>query len=94
MRRGTLASMRHIARTEGWSQLWRGTDVALLMAVPMVGIYMPLYDYTRGALQPQLGASLAPLTAGALSRTAAVLCTAPLDLLRTRMQVRSLCNHL
>lgn len=61
--------------------------MALLMAVPMVGIYMPLYDYTRGALQPELGASLAPLTAGALSRTAAVLCTAPLDLLRTRMQV-------
>lgn len=88
--RGTLASMRHIARTEGVSQLWRGTDMALLMAVPMVGIYMPLYDYTRGTLQPELGTSLAPLAAGALSRTAAVLCTAPLDLLRTRMQVTML----
>ncbi|KAK9837974.1 hypothetical protein WJX74_008889 [Apatococcus lobatus] len=94
MSRGTLASMRHIARTEGWSQLWRGTDMALLMAMPMVGIYMPLYDYTRGALQPELGASLAPLTAGALSRTAAVLCTAPLDLLRTRMQAMLRHTHL
>ncbi|KAK9863062.1 hypothetical protein WJX84_002698 [Apatococcus fuscideae] len=92
--RGTLASMRHIARTEGVSQLWRGTDMALLMAVPMVGIYMPLYDYTRGTLQPELGTSLAPLAAGALSRTAAVLCTAPLDLLRTRMQAVLKQTHL
>ena len=50
-------------------------------------LYLPLYDYLMGHMG-SLG-WYAPLVAGATSRTAAVLCTSPLELLRTRAQVSS-----
>jgi len=81
----TLEGMRKIIRQEGARVLWRGTDVSLLMAVPMVGIYLPLYDYLQAEWANSLGAA-APLYAGAFARTVAVLCTSPLELIRTRMQ--------
>ena len=81
----TIEGMRKIIRQEGARVLWRGTDVSLLMAVPMVGIYLPLYDLLNAEWASSLG-SAAPLYAGALARTVAVLCTSPLELIRTRMQ--------
>ena len=73
---------------EGPLVLWRGTSSALAIAVPTVGIYLPCYDLaleeTRGAMlaSPAMRdyVGLAPLLAGAASRTLAVLCVAPLDL--------------
>ncbi len=81
----TIEGIRKIVRQEGARVLWRGTDVSLLMAVPMVGIYLPLYDFLQAEWADSLGAA-APLYAGALARTVAVLCTSPLELIRTRMQ--------
>ena len=49
-----------------------------------MGIYLPLYDYLLTKMQ-RLG-PYAPLAAGAAARMAAVLCTSPLELIRTRMQ--------
>ncbi|KAL4451859.1 hypothetical protein ABPG75_007521 [Micractinium tetrahymenae] len=96
---GTLDGLRKIARREGLGTLWRGTDVALMMAIPMVGIYLPLYDYLLHQMQ-QLSSSAgdgggsssgglntwAPLAAGALARSVAVYATAPFELVRTRLQ--------
>lgn len=72
---------------EGYRALWLGTRQSLMMSVPMVGIYMPLYDQLKASWASSLGAA-APLAAGALSRTIAVVCVAPFELLRTRLQVR------
>jgi solute carrier family 25 protein 39/40 len=55
-----------------------------MMAVPAVGIYMPLYDMLMKPLEG-LGPT-APLAAGALARMTAVLMTSPLELIRTRTQ--------
>lgn len=52
-----------------------------------VGIYLPLYDYCLGGLWGPTG-MYAPLLAGSIARVVAVMCSAPLELMRTRMQVR------
>jgi solute carrier family 25 protein 39/40 len=66
--------------------MWRGTTASLLIAVPMVGIYMPLYDQLVAAWTPATGPTLAPIAAGAAARTIAVFAVAPFELLRTRLQ--------
>ena len=54
----------------------------------MVGIYFPLYDALTARLEAASAwvAPYAPLLAGSAARTVAVLCTSPLELIRTRMQ--------
>ena len=42
--RSALDTLLRIARNEGPGVLWRGTDLSLLVAVPMVAMYFPLYD--------------------------------------------------
>lgn len=53
-----------------------------------MGIYFPLYDALAAELAKGPAGAQAPLVAGAVARTAAVLFTSPLELVRTRMQVR------
>lgn len=45
------AVLRSVLAREGWRGLWRGADFALLMSLPMVGVYMPLYDDALAALR-------------------------------------------
>lgn len=60
----------------------------LLAVSRQVGIYFPLYDALAAELAKGSAGAQAPLVAGAVARTAAVLFTSPLELVRTRMQVR------
>ena len=45
LRSSVLDGARQIVRYEGLRTLWRGTDAAVLMSVPLVAIYLPLYDF-------------------------------------------------
>lgn len=76
---------KKIIQAEGLVGLWRGTTASLAMAVPLVGIYMPLYDMLMERCEPTFG-SQAPLVAGSMARGVSVYCTAPLELVRTRVQ--------
>ena len=42
--RSAIQGMGKIARHEGISSLWRGSDMAVLMSGPFIAIYLPLYD--------------------------------------------------
>lgn len=67
--------------------LWKGTGTSIVMAIPLVGIYMPLYDnILQLARSEGLGDIAAPLLAGCVSRGVSVMCVGPLELLRTRQQ--------
>lgn len=62
------------------------------MAVPTVGIYMPVYDSLRERLEEgsdSWTAAYAPLIAGAVSRSLSCVLCAPLELARTRLQATS-----
>ena len=43
--RSSIDGLYKIARHEGLQSLWRGTDAAVLLTVPLVAIYLPLYDH-------------------------------------------------
>lgn len=49
--RSMLGMMRHIVRAEGISHLWTGTSVAMVHAIPTVGVYLLIYDTTFQTLQ-------------------------------------------
>eukprot|EP00210_Caulerpa_lentillifera_P009520 g9079.t1 len=80
----TLDAFRKILNQEGVRGLWRGTRESFLIAVPMVGLYLPLYD-TFVERMSGLGLA-APVVAGSLARTIANFVVAPLEILRTRVQ--------
>ncbi|KAL3517254.1 hypothetical protein ACH5RR_024156 [Cinchona calisaya] len=90
--KGTLDVFYKVIRQEGFTRLWRGTNASLALAVPSVGIYMPLYDIFRNIMEVQAAEKAptlvpyVPLVAGSLARTIACITFYPVDLARTRMQ--------
>lgn len=85
---GPLDAARKIAGREGVRGLWRGVGASLTLAVPTVGLYMSAYDVlystlSRSGLDQQF---VVPAIAGSVGRSFAVMCTSPLELVRTRTQ--------
>lgn len=84
--RGTVDALKRIVRYEGPVALWKGTGLSLTMALPMVGIYLPLYDAMLEYAQKQGTGYYAPLLAGTAARSIAVYCTSPIELMRVQVQ--------
>ncbi|CAA7402661.1 unnamed protein product [Spirodela intermedia] len=90
--KGTLDVFHKIIRQEGFTRLWRGTNAALALAIPTVGIYLPCYDLFRNWTEdfttknaPNL-TPYAPLVSGSVARSLACIACSPIELARTRMQ--------
>ncbi len=88
MCRSIFGTLGKIARAEGAAALWRGTEASLLITVPLVALYLPLYDNLLEVLQGAGTGMYAPLLAGSGARGVACLATAPLELLKTRLHSR------
>lgn len=90
--KGTFDVFYKIIHQEGFTRLWRGTNASLALAVPSVGIYLPLYDIFRNFMEVQLSENApsvipyVPLVAGSMARTIACISCYPVELARTRMQ--------
>lgn len=90
--KGTFDVFYKIIRQEGFSRLWRGTNASLTLAIPSVGIYLPLYDIFRNCMEEYtlrnvpIATPYVPLVAGSLARSIACVTCYPVELARTRMQ--------
>ncbi|KAJ7563762.1 hypothetical protein O6H91_03G125300 [Diphasiastrum complanatum] len=92
--KGTLDVFYKVVRQEGYLRLWRGTNAALAIAIPTVGIYLPCYDVLKESLERVSERNsfnikpYAPLLAGSVARSLACIACAPMELARTRMQAQ------
>ncbi|KAK9834466.1 hypothetical protein WJX74_002312 [Apatococcus lobatus] len=84
----TFGTLGKIARAEGVYALWRGTEASLLITVPLIALYLPLYDNLLQSLQGAGAGVYSPLLAGSGARAFACMVVAPLELLKTRLQGR------
>lgn len=90
--KGTLDVFYKVIRQEGFTRLWRGTYASLTLAIPSVGIYLPLYDIFRNSMEEYtllntpVATPYVPLVAGSLARSIACITCYPIELARTRMQ--------
>ena len=87
--RAGCSSVRHIVRHEGVTALWSGLRPAILMTVPANAIYFTAYEQIRDAVaasSPQSSQDLASMLAAGGAKLLASTATAPLELMRTRMQ--------
>ncbi|KAL4707281.1 hypothetical protein ACJJTC_019819 [Scirpophaga incertulas] len=95
---GTMDAFYKIAKIEGVPALWSGLSPTLVLAVPCTVIYFVSYEqlrYNMKTLYNNFTGNLSqpiwiPLIAGASSRIIAVTIVSPLELIRTKMQSKSL----
>ena len=87
---GTFDAFLKIARFEGVRSWWKGLPPTLLMAVPATVIYYTCYDQLKVhfGFHPKRRNFLAPMIAGSLARTVAVVAISPIELIRTKVQSR------
>lgn len=88
-RHGMLSVGLTIARREGTRALWRGSTVQALNAIPTVGFYFVVYDYTLRALARRCEdfapSGALPALAGVSARSIAVVLSGPFENVRTQM---------
>lgn len=86
---GLLGSFKKIARTEGVQGFYRGNGASVARIVPYAALhYMAYEEYRRWIIDTFPGFGRGPvldLVAGSFAGGTAVICTYPLDLVRTKL---------
>lgn len=85
-----------VLRQEGVGALWSGLRPSLLMTVPANVIYFSAYEHIRTAIASdgrRGSEDVAPVLAAAGAKLLASTATAPLELMRTRMQADRALAH-
>ena len=85
-----------VLRQEGVGALWSGLRPSLLMTVPANVIYFSAYEHIRTAIAAdgrRGSEDVAPVLAAAGAKLLASTATAPLELMRTRMQADRALAH-
>lgn len=90
---GTWDALIKIIRNEGILSLWSGLGPTLVLAVPSTVVYFVTYEQLRSRLndcygQPGVQPSWIPLVSGCTARLYASMFVAPLETIRTNMQVK------
>ncbi|KAF9270276.1 mitochondrial carrier [Marasmius fiardii PR-910] len=85
--RSVLISIGGLARSQGWSSLWRGLGPTLWRDVPFSGIYWAGYESCKKTFARfRREGTWVAFVSGAVSGTSAALVTSPLDVIKTRRQ--------
>lgn len=93
---GTLDAFAKISRQEGIQSLWSGLPPTLVVALPNTVIYFTTYENLRNTFGRLLGdgdgppPSWAGGVAGGIARTWSVSIVSPFELIRTKMQAKSI----
>ncbi|KAL8153425.1 hypothetical protein V2J09_011185 [Rumex salicifolius] len=86
---GVYGSLQKLVRQEGAQGLYKGNGASVLRIVPYAALHFMTYEQYRSWLLincPSLGTGpVVDLLAGSASGGTAVLCTYPLDLVRTKL---------
>lgn len=85
---GTWTGLRTIAKYEGFTTLFRGLNLTLLMVVPSNVGYFVGYEYMRDH-SPIKSDVFTPLFAGGIARTLVATAASPVELIKTRIQTIS-----
>ena len=89
--KGTFDAFIKLARHEGLQSWWKGLSPTMIMAVPATVIYYTTYDQLkfRFGFKPGEKNYKAPILAGSIGRTVAVVAICPIELIRTKLQSRT-----
>lgn len=87
--KGVVDCVRTIVREEGWAALYRSYPTTIAMNVPYASLVVATNESVKKVLNPSGEMNMpAYLVAGALSGAVASFFTNPLDVIKTRLQVR------
>ena len=94
--RNTFRAMAELARSEGVPALWSGLPATIIMALPSTVLYFTAYEQLKIVYRSLSNSSTDPssktallssFAAGCTARLVSTTCIAPLELIRTKMQV-------
>ena len=88
------SSIRAVLRKEGVRYLWKGNGANCMRVFPQTGINYAVFEFsTQNILYPVENEELRNLMAGALGGSTSMICTYPLETIRSRLCLQTNNSH-